>query len=101
MHQFRAVALIERRPSSSQLIQGKSQRINVAASVLATLETFRRHVTQRADEVAGGRQVISAFDLGQSEIGDPDDPMLIEQQIARLDVAVQDSLSMGVSQGVR
>ena len=39
-------------------------------------------------------------DLGQAEIGDPDSPARVEQQVRRLDVAVDDSLGVGVGQCV-
>ena len=38
--------------------------------------------------------------FGQAEVGDPDVALRVEQQVRRLDVAVQDALVMGVLQGV-
>ena len=36
--------------------------------------------------------------VGQAEVGDPDGPLVVEQQVRRLDVAVDDPLGMGVGQ---
>ena len=38
--------------------------------------------------------------LGQAEVGDPDGPLDVQQQVRRLDVAVQDPLAVGVVQGL-
>ena len=38
--------------------------------------------------------------LGQAEVGDPDVAVVVEQQVRRLDVAVQDPLAVGVVQGL-
>ncbi len=40
------------------------------------------------------------FDLGQAEVGDPDVAGDVEQEVGRLDVAVQDPLLVGVGQGL-
>ena len=39
--------------------------------------------------------------LGQAEVGDPDDARGVEQQVRRLDVAVDDAAGMGVGQPLR
>ena len=38
--------------------------------------------------------------LGQAEVGDPDGARGVQQQVGRLDVAVQDALGVGVGQGL-
>ena len=43
----------------------------------------------------------SSLGLGQAEVGDPDDPRGVEQQVRRLDVAVDDAAGMGVGQPLR
>ena len=40
----------------------------------------------------------SSLGLGQAEVGDPDDPCGVQQQVRRLDVAVDDPPGMGVGQ---
>ena len=39
--------------------------------------------------------------LGQAEVRDPDDARVVEQEVARLDVAVDDAAGMGVGQPLR
>ena len=39
-----------------------------------------------------------SVDLGQAEVGDPDGPLVVEQQVRRLDVAVDHPLAVGVGQ---
>ena len=63
-------------------------------------ELFGGHVTQRADHVAGMGEVLRVAQLGQSEVGDPDRAAAVQEQVGRLDVAVQGPLLMGVLQGV-
>ena len=38
-------------------------------------------------------------DLGQAEVADPDDALGVEQEVRRLDVAVEDAAGVGVGQG--
>ena len=62
---------------------------------------FCRHVPQRADNVAGARQLIAALGLGQAEVGDPDLALSVQQQVGGLDVAVEDALLVGILQSLR
>ena len=41
-----------------------------------------------------------AVGLGQAEVGDPDAALGVEQQVRRLDVAVDDPLAVGIGQGL-
>ena len=89
-----------RRPAGQQLVQRQAEAIDVAAGVRLPLEALRRHVFERADQIAGVRQVHLLEELRHSEIGHPHDALLVEQQIGRLNIAVQHALSVGVRQGV-
>ena len=62
------------------------------------VEPLGGHVPHRADDVAGVRQVVGADRLGQAEVGHPDVAVAVQQQVRRLDVAVQDALAVGVGQ---
>ncbi len=46
------------------------------------------------------RQVVGLGRLGQPEVGHPDVAVVVQQQVRRLDVAVQDALAIGVFQGL-
>ena len=65
------------------------------------LERLGGEITQRADHVAGIRQVVAARQLRQAEVGDPGDLVLVDQDVRRLDVAVQDALVVRVIEGLR
>ncbi len=95
-----AVMLVERRPQCDQFVQGQAQAVDVAAAIGLAVEGLRRHVTQRAEDVSGVGEVLAALGLGQAEVSDPDGAIEIQQQIAGLDVAVNDSLLVGVLQGI-
>ena len=93
-----AVGRRERRPERQQLVERQAQRVDVAAGVGLAVEPLRGHVPQRADDVAGVGQVVVGDRLGQAEVGDPDGPVEVEQQVRGLDVAVEDPLRVGVGQ---
>ena len=58
---------------------------------------FRRHVTGRAQNLSTGGQLRTDLRLlGQAEIGDPELVELVDQQVGRLEVAVQRALLVGV-----
>ena len=86
-----------RRANSSYRVTPRlytSPRIGLAA------EALRRHVAQRADQIARRRQVCLLDELGDAEIRHPYRPLFVQQQIRRFDVTVQHSLSMGIRQRV-
>ena len=79
-----------------EFVEGQAQRIDIGAGVATALESLGRHVSDRAHDVAGTGQVAVAGDLGQAEVGDPDRAVGVEQEVRRLDVAVEDAVLMGI-----
>jgi hypothetical protein len=69
--------------------------------VLKRLGLFGAHVPWRSHERAadGHRHLVGS--LGQAEVGQPDVPLIVDQQVRGLDVAVDDSAVVGVGQGLR
>lgn len=49
---------------------------------------FRAHVAQRAEKIARQGQAGVVLHAGQAEVGDPDVPPRVEEQVRRFDVAV-------------
>ena len=56
------------------------------------------HVAERAGQVAGERQAGVPLHVGHAEIGDPEVAAPVQQQVGRLDVAVDDPLVVCVAE---
>ena len=100
VHQFVPVGPVVRRLERGQLVEGQAQAVDVGADVALALEPLGCHVPDRAEDVAGVRQVVGVRGLGQAEVGDPDVPLGVEEEVAGLDVAVQDALVVRVVEGL-
>ena len=99
--QFAAVGRVERGLERQQLVERGAQRIDVGAMVEHHARAERllgAHVAERAQQVAGHRQVRPGFDAGQAEVGEPQAAALVDQQIRGLDVAMHDAAGVGVFQ---
>ncbi len=92
------VGLVEPRLHGEQFVQRQAQRIDVAAGVGFPVELLRCHVAERAEDVAGVRQVLLVCRLGEAEVGHPHTAPSVEEQVGRLDVAVDDPLAVGILQ---
>ena len=75
-----------------QLEESQPERINVAPSVDSAFKLFRGEVAQRSRRCRMLAVDESFCALCQAEIGDPDFPSRVEQQIGRLNIAVQNSM---------
>lgn len=95
-----AVGGVECRPEGEQFVEREAEGEDVAAGVGVTVELFGGHVPQRAEDVAGVRQVLLVGRLGEAEVGDPDAAAGVEQQVAGLHVAMDDALLVGVVEGL-
>ena len=61
---------------------------------------FRTHVVIRSEQVACSRHVGLIQDRGEPEVGQPHVAIHVQQQIGRLDVAMDDTLLMDVVQSI-
>ena len=91
---------IERGAEYEHLVERRAQGVEVASSVGHAAESLGRHVAERADHVARVRQVVAFLELRQAEVGDPYIPQRVEQQVRRLDIAVENAPSVGMGQRV-
>ena len=66
---------LERRPQGEQLIERQAQGVDVGPRVGVASEPLRCHVSDCPDDGAGVGQ-IARIVLGQTEIGQPDDPLV-------------------------
>ena len=94
----------ERRRQREQFVERQTKRINVGAVIdqhRFAQGLLGAHVAERADHVAGGRQVGPHLGAGQAEIRDPEVAGRVEQEVARLDVSMHDSLRVSVCSKAR
>ena len=100
--QLLAVLPVEGRPQRQQLVQRRAQRVDVGAVVdrhALGQRLLRAHVTQRAHQVARHRQAgLAVLHVGQAEVGHPQLAAPVQQQVGRLDVAMDDAQLVGVVQ---
>ena len=85
-----------------QLVERDAEGVDVAAVVdddALGEGLLGAHVAERAEEVAGHRHAGVLFDAGQAEVGDPEFAGVVDQQVGRLDVAVEDAVLVGVVEG--
>jgi hypothetical protein len=95
----------ERRLPSEHLVEHAPQAVDVAPAVDRTLAAglLRAHVGRRADRSARLGEPIVTGGLhrgGDTEVGD-DRLIVLEQDVLRLDVAVDHAVAVGVVQGQR
>jgi hypothetical protein len=86
---------LEWRPAGQQLVQHRPQAVHVRRrrQLLASAgRLLRRHVRRRADDGPRLRLARASTDaLGQAEVGDVRLAVFVEQDVGRLQVAVQDA----------
>jgi hypothetical protein len=82
----------ERRSTGQTLVGEGAERVDVRRRGEWPLRgLFRRHVPRRAKDVAHARQPIGRGGMGDSEIHQDDPTLAIDEDIARLDVPVDDA----------
>ena len=91
------------RLAGQQLVQRRPEAVDVDPVVDQAVlgqRLLRGHVPQRAEQVAAHRQAGVGAEPGQAEVADVHLAGGVQQQVARLDVAVDDAERVGVLQGV-
>ena len=91
----------ERRLEREHLVKRHPQAVDVAPQVRLPLEPLRRHVAQRAHDVARAGQLLGSLRLGQTEVGHPDRSLEVEKQVGRLDVSVENPVTVRMGEGLR
>ena len=66
-----------------------------------SLNLLRRHIEQRSGAGTGLGQLLGTGDTSNTKIGDLDFALRGQHDISRLDIAVDDTLGMGVTQSVQ
>ena len=95
--EFVLAVVDERQSAAKHFEEQHADRIQVAALVhFAIQNAFRRHVLERADDDAFARQAGGSQGVGDAEIHDFDGAFAIDDDVFRLDIAVQHATAMGV-----
>ena len=91
----------ERRPAGEQGIEHAPQSVQIAAAGdRLAVGLLRGHVVGRAEHAAIGRHVRAAVQLGDAEVGELDVVLLVDQQVGRLEIAMDDAAVVGVLEGL-
>jgi hypothetical protein len=82
----------KRRSAAEAFVEDGTQRVNIRrrADILAAGGLLGRHVAGRANDTAGTGGAILVELLGQAKVGDFERAVTTEQDISRLEVAVDD-----------
>ena len=89
----------EDRHAGGQLVEGRAQTIQISAPVDRLPERcslFGAHVARGAHQHATEGQGHLVGALGQAEVGEPDDPLGVEQEVRGLDVAMDHPTPVGM-----
>ena len=87
---------LERGRPRQRVVEDAAQRVDVGADGrLVALHLLGRQVVGRPDHLAGLRQPRLRLGLGQAEVGQVDVLVRVEQDVARLDVAVDQPARVG------
>ncbi len=101
--QLVAVVAVEGGVEGHQLVEGGPEAVDVGPGVELPppFGLFWTQVPEGADNVAGLRQVASVHEVSEAEVGDPQVSRRFEQEVCRLDIAVDDPQAVGMGQGIR
>ena len=99
--QLAPVGGVEGRAQGQQFVESQAQAVNVTAPVRNAVELLRGHITKGPNHVSGPGQVLLLGQLGQAEVRHPYGSRPSQNEVARLDIAMQGSLSMRVMNGRR
>ena len=105
-HSFKRAAANKWRATGEKLIQNRAHSIDIGRAgrgrAFRAARLFRRDVTRRAHELRRARHRALGFDQpGQAEIGQMRLAFMVEQDVSRLDVAMEDAALMRVVHAAR
>ncbi len=101
VEEYGTVGLSMRRTSTDRFVENRSQPVDIGPAITATVQPLGRHVAQRAKNVAGVGQRLGLFGIDrQPEVSDPYRAAAVEQDVRRLDVAMDHALSVSIREGL-
>ena len=100
LHQDLAGALaVERHPAGQHLVEDDAGGVDVDLLVVVAGRNLRGHVMDRADALRLRGPLAAADELAQAVVADLDDAVL-QEDVARLEVAVDDAVVVQVADGL-
>ena len=102
--QLLPILRFKRRPLRKQFIERDTQRIHIGPMIHRnplSHPLFRTHVPQCAEQVARHRQSLLTLNLSQPEVGDPQVVVVIDQQVRRLHIPMNDPHRVRITQRLR
>jgi hypothetical protein len=103
-HHETGIVAGEGRLERQELVERRAERVDVGAVVHRRPLRERllgTHVPVGAEDLAGHRQVAVAQRVREPEVGDPQLAEAVDEQVPRLDVAVDDAELVGVVERLR
>ena len=83
-----SIATVKRGSERQHFEERQAQGVNVATSIRFTTEGLWRHVGEGADNIPGAAHVVVVGQLGQTEVGNPNRPRAVQEQVAGFDIAM-------------
>src|SRR5262249_33012184 len=94
------IAILEGWPERQQFVERHTKPIAIASRVGQATESLWRHIAKSPNDFTRLRQLLINLGLGKTEIGYPDSPPIIEQEVRRLDITMQYALIVRVRKGL-
>ena len=98
--QHAAFGGFERRPEREQLEKSQAKAIDIAARICLGDELLRSHIPERTEQLAGLCLALKILAKCQAEVCNPNRSGLVQEQIARLDISVQDPRLVRIIQSI-
>ena len=90
----------ERRPEREQLEKSQAKAIDIASRIGLGDELLRGHIPKRTEQLAGLCLAFEILPKCQAEVCNPNRSGLVQEQIARLDIPVQDPRLVRIIQSI-
>ena len=98
--QHAAFGGFECRPEREQFEKSQAKAVDIAARIGLGDELLRGHIPKRTEQFAGLCLALKILPKRQSEVCNPNRSGLVQEQVARLDIPVQDPRLVRIIQSI-